>query len=77
MSSRTRPAGAAGREATFQEKAAALGAFSARAAAAAGVVAAGARHRKRLADQLHDSAHQVTTQGPAPLTVYLYLSSSS
>ncbi|CAB3241368.1 unnamed protein product [Arctia plantaginis] len=58
------PPGAAGREAAFHERAQALGAFSARAAAAAHVVAAGARHNKRLADQLHNNAQQVEKLSP-------------
>ena len=52
-------AGTPGREPNFHDKAAALGAFSQRAVAAAGVVAAGVGHNKRLADQLIHNAQQV------------------
>lgn len=51
--------GTPGREANFQDKSAALSAFSQKAAAAAGMVAAGVRHNKRLADQLIHNAQEV------------------
>ncbi|KAH9637811.1 hypothetical protein HF086_017589 [Spodoptera exigua] len=56
--------GTPGRESHFHDKAAALAAFSARAAAAAGVVAAGVGHNKRLADQLIHNAQQVEKLSP-------------
>ncbi|KAH9628215.1 hypothetical protein HF086_003047 [Spodoptera exigua] len=58
------PPGTPGRESHFHDKAAALAAFSARAAAAAGVVAAGVGHNKRLADQLIHNAQQVEKLSP-------------
>ncbi|XP_038219252.1 vinculin [Zerene cesonia] len=58
------PVGSAGREARFEERARALQAFSARAAAAAGMVAAGVRHNKRLADLLHHNAKEVEKLSP-------------
>ncbi|XP_052745183.1 vinculin [Bicyclus anynana] len=58
------PEGTPGREANFQDKAAALSAFSAKAAAAAGMVAAGVRHNKRLADQLIHNAQEVEKLSP-------------
>ncbi|KAM3956903.1 LOW QUALITY PROTEIN: vinculin [Aphomia sociella] len=58
------PEGTPGREANFHEKAAALQAFSQRAAAAAHMVAAGAGSNKRLADQLIHNAHQVEKLSP-------------
>ncbi|XP_035456928.2 vinculin [Spodoptera frugiperda] len=58
------PPGTPGRESTFHDKAAGLAAFSARAAAAAGVVAAGVGHNKRLADQLIHNAQQVEKLSP-------------
>ncbi|CAH0599023.1 unnamed protein product [Chrysodeixis includens] len=58
------PLGTPGREAHFQDKAAALQAFSQRAAGAAALVAAGAGHNKRLADQLIHNAHQVEKLSP-------------
>lgn len=58
------PPGAAGREAELQQRAAALRAFSGRAAAAARTVAAGAGHHKRLADQLLHYAAQVEKLSP-------------
>ncbi|XP_052753588.1 vinculin [Galleria mellonella] len=58
------PEGTPGREASFQEKAAALQAFSQRAAAAAAMVAAGAGSNKRLADQLLHVASQVEKLSP-------------
>ncbi|XP_013174652.1 PREDICTED: vinculin-like [Papilio xuthus] len=57
------PEGSAGREANFLERASALQAFSARAAAAAGVVAAAA-HDKRLADQLLHNKREVEKLSP-------------
>ncbi|XP_063834865.1 vinculin [Ostrinia nubilalis] len=57
------PEGTPGREANFHDKAAALQAFSQRAAAAAAMVAAG-DHSKRLADQLQHSARQVEKLSP-------------
>ncbi|XP_049881942.1 vinculin [Pectinophora gossypiella] len=58
------PEGTPGREANFQSTAAALAAFSARAANAAHLVAAGAGHNKRLADQLLHNAQQVEKLSP-------------
>ncbi|CAH2098991.1 unnamed protein product [Euphydryas editha] len=58
------PEGTPGREANFQEKSAALAAFSQKAAAAAGMVAAGMRHNKRLADQLIHNAQEVEKLSP-------------
>ncbi|XP_072945946.1 vinculin [Epargyreus clarus] len=58
------PEGTPGREANFEQRAAALQAFSARAAATAGVVAATSRHNKRLADLLAHHAHQVEKLSP-------------
>uniref|UniRef100_A0A2A4JNP8 Vinculin n=1 Tax=Heliothis virescens TaxID=7102 RepID=A0A2A4JNP8_HELVI len=58
------PMGTPGRESQFHEKAAALAAFSQRACAAAGVVAAGCGHNKRLADQLTQNANQVEKLSP-------------
>ncbi|XP_045539587.1 vinculin [Papilio machaon] len=57
------PEGSPGREANFLERASALQAFSARAAAAAGVVAAAA-HDKRLADQLIHNKREVEKLSP-------------
>ncbi|CAK1595344.1 unnamed protein product [Parnassius mnemosyne] len=57
------PEGTANREANFSERAAALQAFSGRACAAAGVVAAAAHH-KRLADPLAHHARQVEKLSP-------------
>ncbi|XP_059047686.1 vinculin [Achroia grisella] len=58
------PEGTPGRDANFQEKAAALQAFSARAAAAGGMVAARSASNKRLADQLLHVAAQVEKLSP-------------
>ncbi|CAH0731450.1 unnamed protein product, partial [Brenthis ino] len=58
------PEGTPGREATLQTRASALAAFSARAAAAAGSVAAGLGHHKRLADQLLHNAQEVEKLSP-------------
>ncbi|XP_060807514.1 vinculin [Amyelois transitella] len=58
------PEGTPNREANFHEKAGALAAFSARAAAAAHVVAAARGNNKRLADQLACLARQVEKLSP-------------
>ncbi|KAL0859673.1 hypothetical protein ABMA27_010792 [Loxostege sticticalis] len=57
------PEGTPGRESNFHDKAAALQAFSQKAAAAANMVAAG-DHSKRLADQLAHNAQQVEKLSP-------------
>ncbi|KAI5639042.1 vinculin family domain-containing protein [Phthorimaea operculella] len=58
------PEGVPGREQNFHDKAAALAAFSARAANAAHMVACGAGHNKRLADQLLHNKQQVEKLSP-------------
>ncbi|XP_037294811.1 vinculin isoform X2 [Manduca sexta] len=58
------PLGTAGRSARAEERGAALQTFSARAAAAAALVAAGAGHHKRLADQLLHYGEQVDKLSP-------------
>ncbi|XP_050357286.1 vinculin isoform X2 [Nymphalis io] len=58
------PEGTPGREQNFQEKSAALAAFSHKAAAAASMVAEGVRHNKRLADQLIHNAQEVEKLSP-------------
>ncbi|XP_064075160.1 vinculin isoform X2 [Vanessa tameamea] len=58
------PEGTPGREQNFQEKSAALAAFSHKAAAAASMVAAGVRHNKKLADQLIHNAQEVEKLSP-------------
>ncbi|XP_063370152.1 vinculin [Cydia amplana] len=58
------PEGTPGREANFHDKAAALQAFSQRAAATAHMVAANSHHNKRLADQLTHHAREVEKLSP-------------
>ncbi|XP_069362804.1 vinculin isoform X5 [Maniola hyperantus] len=58
------PEGTPGREANFHDRSNALAAFSQKAAAAAGMVAAGVRHNKRLADQLIHNAQEVEKLSP-------------
>ncbi|XP_053618878.1 vinculin isoform X2 [Plodia interpunctella] len=58
------PEGTPNREANFHDKAAALAAFSARAAAAAHLVAAANGNNKRLADQLTHQAREVEKLSP-------------
>ncbi|XP_026318177.1 vinculin-like [Hyposmocoma kahamanoa] len=58
------PEGTPNREPNFHDKAAALAAFSHKAASAANMVAVGVGHNKRLADQLIHNAQQVERLSP-------------